>query len=139
MRESFLPSKWTPDAPALEPSHEMRPCPECGTEHLLPVDNLAETCFRCWRAANPFEGCPSIRIDAAGDDSRDPRRVKDGTAGFNVGLRGVETPIGKRPDGSTVLDYRPISHNEVGSNRRRRELAKRQGLEVRDGVYRGLK
>ena len=105
--------------------YEMRPCPACGREHLLRANG--DVCFRCWRAANPFQGAPGIRIDAAGDDSRDARRVADGTAGYNMGLGGVETRDG----------YRPIANREVGSNGSLREHAKRAGLvPYEKGVYR---
>jgi hypothetical protein len=107
----------------------MRPCPECGAEHLLPVDAPAEPCFKCWRARHPFEGVANARIDAAGEDSRLPERVRDGTASWNVGLRGVEGPDG----------YRPRTNREVSSNVNRRDLAARQGLECPErGVYRSV-
>ena len=129
VRRSYLPSKWTPDAPAIEATHEMRACPSCGREHLLPLDDAAATCFRCWRSEHPFEGCPAARIDAAGDDSTNPQRIREGTAGVNLGLRGVDGPGG----------YRPLTNREVSSNVKRRDLAARQGLETPErAVYRSV-
>lgn len=80
---------------------------------------------------------PGVRIDCAGDSSRDERRIADGTADFNMGLPGVDTVVGTRPDGKPKLAYRPLTHHEVGSNANAREIAKRKGLEmVGDGAYR---
>jgi hypothetical protein len=86
------------------------------------------------------------RIDAAGEDSRDPRRIADGTAHLNLGLPGVDTVVGTRRswdpklDGKPATEYRPITNQEVASNRNRRELAKRSGLDpIERGVYRGLR
>ena len=146
VRKAYFPTKWRPEVAAGPVSREMRPCPECGSEHLLPVDQPEAPCFRCWRAKHPYDGCTNARIDAAGDDARDPHRIREGTAGFNIGLRGVDTVVGVREcsdpnlNGKPRTDYRPITNHEVGSNVRRREIAARQGLEVRDrGVYRGLR
>jgi hypothetical protein len=80
---------------------------------------------------------PGVRIDCAGENAADERRIADGTAGFNIGLRGMDTVVGTRPDGKPMLEYRPLTHHEVGSNRNARELAKRQGLEMLgEGAYR---
>lgn len=103
--------------------YEMRPCPRCRSEHLL--ESPEELCFACWRADHPFQGVPGVRIDAAGDDSTDPKRVRDGTAIFNTGLPGVDTVIGTRKDGRPALAYRPLSNREVSSNANRREILKR--------------
>jgi hypothetical protein len=82
---------------------------------------------------------PGVRIDAAGEDARIPERVADGTAKFNVGLPGIDTIVGRRPDGKPKLDYRPITNHEVGSNRNARELAKRSNLEmIGAGSYRSV-
>jgi len=99
-------------------------CPSCGLEapqHFSP------------------RSVPSARIDSAGEDSADPRRIADGTAGFNLGLRGVEEQIGVRPDGKPMLSYRPLTNAEVSSNHARSERAKRQGMTPFEGkTYRPL-
>jgi hypothetical protein len=124
----------------IESSSEMRSCPGCGRESLLPIASLDERCFRCWRKANPFEGVAAARIDSAGEDSTNPDRVRDGSSTWNAGLYGVDTVVGTRPNGKPMTEYRPLTNNEVGSNRRRRELAKRQGLEPMErSVYRTLR
>lgn len=80
---------------------------------------------------------PGVRIDAAGESSTDPRRLADGSAHFNIGLPGVDTVVGTRPDGKPQLAYRPRTHHEVGSNANAREIAKRHGLEMMgSGAYR---
>ncbi len=85
------------------------------------------------------EGLPHARIECAADDAATPQRVADGTAKFNMGLPGVETVVGTRADGKPKLAYRPITHNEVGSNRNAREIAKRNGLEpMTAGAYRAV-
>jgi hypothetical protein len=82
-------------------------------------------------------GLPGVRIDCAGEAASIPQRVADGTAEFNMGLPGVETVVGTRADGKPKLAYRPLTHNEVGSNQNAREIAKRKGLEMAgDGAYR---
>ena len=67
-----------------------RICP-CGVEHLGLVADDTSRCFDCAKPANHYA---SIRfsVDATGEDSRNPARVKDGTAGFNMGLPPVTTP-----------------------------------------------
>lgn len=85
------------------------------------------------------DSLPGARIECAGDDVKNPARVADGTAQFNIGLPGVETVVGVRPDGKPKLAYRPITHNEVGSNRNAREIAKRNGLQPGgEGAYRSV-
>lgn len=82
---------------------------------------------------------PQARIDSAGEDSTDPRRIADGSAGWNLGLRGIDTVVGTRPDGSKMLEYRPLTNHEVSSNRARSEAAKRQGMTPMErGSYRPL-
>ena len=118
-------------------SWDKRACGACGSEHLLEVEGAL--CFNCDRASKPSRyDSLLILIDAAGDDSQDPRRVADGSYRFNVGLPGVETVIGTRPDGKPATSYRPISNNEVGSARKAKEIAKRAGLVPLDagGRYR---
>ena len=82
---------------------------------------------------------PGVRIDAGGEDARLPERVADGSAKFNVGLPGIDTVVGQRPDGKPRLAYRPITNHEVGSNKNAREIAKRNGLEmIGSGSYRSV-
>jgi hypothetical protein len=80
------------------------------------------------RNPNPYAGI-LCAIEIGAEDSTDPRRIADGTAGFNVGLPPVDTVIGHHPNGKPVIASRPVTHNELGSNRKRREYAKRHGLE----------
>ena len=97
-------------------------CPACG-----------DFCPQHFGAAS----FPGMRIDATGEDSGDPRRIRDGSSVFNLGLSGVETTIGTRADGKPKLAYRPLTHHEVGSRGKAREIALRQGLEpAGGGAYR---
>lgn len=85
------------------------------------------------------DGLPHARISCAGEDAAAAHRVADGTAKFNMGLPGVETVVGTRADGKPKLEYRPLTHNEVGSNRNAREIAKRNGLEpLGAGAFRAV-
>lgn len=82
---------------------------------------------------------PGLRVDCTGDDSGDARRVRDGSSIYNLGLGGVDTVVGKRPNGKPRLSYRPLTHHEVGSRRNAREIAFRQGLEpASGGAYRSI-
>lgn len=69
-----------------------------------------------------------MSIEVGCEDSRDPERVADGTASFNMGLPGIETVVGTRADGKPKTEYRAISNNELSTARARREYAKRHGL-----------
>lgn len=97
---------------------------------------------RCaWDVSQVFSArnLPGVRIDCAGESSRDAARIADGSADFNMGLRGVDTVVGTREDGKPKLAYRPLTHAEVGSNKNRQELAKRQGLiPAGEGAYRSV-
>ncbi len=107
-------------------SWEKRACAKCGTEHLAKALARVPLCFDC-REPSPF--CANVSIEVGCENSSDPRRIADGSARFNAGLPGVSTEIGKRPDGSAALSYRPITNDELGTARARREYAKRVGLE----------
>lgn len=127
------------------PLYDVR-CAEHGVNEVFRRINNPEP-FRCG-----VEGCsasvevvfsphsiPGMSIDSAAEDSRDPRRVSDGTAGFNMGLPPVETVIGMRKDGKPKLATRPVTNNELGSSRAVREYAKRNGLiPVSNGVKRAV-
>jgi len=138
----------SPLPPTDRPSsaeHEMRACVACGTDTLAALADTAPQCFRCYRAAHPFEGVPNARIDAAGDDSRDPRRIADGTAHLNIGMAPIETVVGTRVSGDPALHgrpalaTRPMTNHEISSNVKRRDLAARAGLTPMErGVYRPL-
>jgi hypothetical protein len=97
----------------------------CGRGSVL---EKYDACFDCANADNPFLGV-SCSIEVGAEDSRDQRRIADGSAGFNAGLPGVETVVGTRPDGKPRLEYRPVTNAEVGTGRSLREYAKRCGLE----------
>lgn len=121
-------------------------CESCGVlETTATVKEAADGALRCASCGNfaPQHfgpaNIPQMRVESAGEDSRDPARVADGTEKFNLGLRGVDTPIGKRPDGRPRLAYRPLTNHEAGSNRKIREIAKRQGLTpAYNGAYRPI-
>lgn len=117
-------------------------CADCGVNEILAsVQDVRANggrvpCGDCGALVEQYIGPRHgqyIRIDAGGEDSTDPKRVADGTAGFNMGLKGVDTVVGQRPDGKPRLAYRPFSNAELGSNRAIREEAKRQGLTPADG------
>lgn len=120
-------------------------CPACGVlETVATVQDAADGALRC-PACGDFvpqhfgpSSFPGLRVDATGDDATDPSRVADGSSRFNLGLRGIDTVCGTRPDGKPQLSYRPLTHNEVGSRRKAREIALRQGLEPAGGAYRSI-
>jgi hypothetical protein len=96
-----------------------------------------QRCFHEVEQIITSAGMPGVRIDCAGENSTSEQRIADGTAQFNMGLRGVDTVVGVRPDGKPKLEYRPLTHHEVGSNANAREIAKRTGLEMQgEGAYR---
>jgi len=110
-------------------------CPACGVlETLATVEDAGLGMLRCPGcgdfAAQHFgpSNAVQMRVDSSGEDSRDPRRVADGSASWNIGLPGVDAVVGTRPDGKPKLAYRPLSNHEVSSNRKRREIAARHGL-----------
>ena len=77
---------------------------------------------------------PGVRIECSGEPSSEPARVREGTAGINLGLRGVDEVVGVRKsndpnlDGKPKLRYRPVTTSEASSRHKVLELAKRQGL-----------
>lgn len=107
-------------------SWEKRPCVKCGTEHLVKALARVPLCFDC-SEPSPFSANVSIEVGC--ENSTDPRRISDGSSIFNAGLPGVTTEIGRRPDGSKALAYRPVTNDELGTARARREYARRAGLE----------
>ena len=116
-----------------------RACP-CGTVHLGLRDLDTSYCFDCGNARNEF-AAKEIRmsVDAVGEDSTHPVRIKDGTAGFNMGLKPVTKPTGKRDAyGQMKVESRPVSNNEVASTRALRERAKRDGLTFTGGAKRAI-
>ena len=99
-----------------------RVCNPCGAIHLGRLDDPSPQCFTCTHQRNPYTGI-RMSVEAEGEDSTNPQRVREGTSGFNLGLPGVT-----EPDGS----YRPISNNEVATARKRVEYAKRNNLSVQE-------
>lgn len=104
-----------------------RVCAYCGDETWRKISAPSVLCFRCDNVSNPMNKGFGLSIDTAGEDSTHPDRVADGTARFNMGLRGIDTQVGTRADGKPKLDYRPVSHNELASRRSIKEYAKRTG------------
>ena len=102
-----------------------KPCTECGA-----LSFMEPFCFDCKRAkyGSPYSFYASM--STAGEDSTNPSRVRDGTNIWNLGLPGVDIDQGKRKNGKRALDYRPISNNELPTNRARRDYAARHGCGV---------
>jgi hypothetical protein len=120
-------------------------CPLCGiVEVSAPMEfamagSLACSCGAPAPQVFTADHLAGVRIDAGGEDSPHPQRRHDGTAGINLGLKGIDTVVGQRADGKPKLDYRPLTNHEVGSNRKAREIAKQQGLiPMGGGRYRSL-
>lgn len=103
-----------------------RVCGDCGDITKDYADVAMPKCFNCKQKLNPF-GNIYLSMEAEGEDSTNPQRIREGTAHINLGVRGVEKEVGKNPDGSPKLEYRPITHNELATFRKRREHAKRTG------------
>lgn len=128
-------------APTVIPSmYGERVCGDCGVVH---VDSLAadvSRCFDCGQLRNPY-AAKAIRmsVDATGEDSTNPQRIADGTAGFNMALPPVTTKTGERDAfGQMKVSARPRTMNEVGSSRKLREVAKRANLTVLETSKRAL-
>ena len=121
-------------------------CSDCGVNEVIATVDEARAdalrCGYCGRPAPQFFASDRrfyASIENADEDARDPARVKDGTAKFNVGLFGRETVVGTRRDGKPKIAYRPIARNELPTNRAVREEAKRQGLTpVESGSFRAI-
>jgi len=76
-----------------------------------------------------------VRVDdmaSVGAERTDPR-----THRVNLGLGGQFVEVGRRADGSKIMDYRPTTSAEASSNKKAKEIARRQGLSPADsGRYR---
>jgi hypothetical protein len=107
-----------------------RSCSQCLGECLDYADVPKPLCFNCTHAKNVYaEKAIRMSVDASCDDSTNPQRVAEGTAGFNLGLPGVPgDAIGKDAYGQIKRKVRPVSNSEIGSARRLREMAKRANL-----------
>jgi len=118
----------------------MRVCDQCGTEHLGPVASDYSLCFDCANERNEYASKSiSMSVDAAGDDSTHPSRVKDGTSGFNMALPPVVTVLPEKDAyGQHKVSSRPVANNEVGSGRRLKEMAKRSNLTVMETPKRSV-
>lgn len=128
-------------APTVIPSmYGERVCGDCGVVH---VDSLAadvSRCFDCGQLRNPY-AAKAIRmsVDATGEDSDNPQRIAEGTAGDNLALPPVMEPTGVRDAyGQMKMKARPVTHNEVGGARGLREAAKRANLTVLETSKRAL-
>lgn len=111
-----------------------RVCGGCGAITKDYADKPMPECFDCSQKHNPYGGSIYLSVEAEGEDSTNPQRIREGTAHINLGVRGVETVVGKNPDGSDKLAYRPIAHNELQTARKRREHAKRTGSTMLEGT-----
>jgi hypothetical protein len=118
-----------------------RTCADCGSGHLDYPDVEPSRCFDCSQILNVF-ALKNIRcsIDAAGEDSSNPQRIANGTAGINMALPGVVTKWGKRNayGQRTVLEKRPVYNNEITSTRALKERAKRAGMTLAETPKRAL-
>ncbi len=105
-------------------------CPLCRAQFKDYPGTLA-VCFDCAHAQNAYAD-KGIRMsmDATGEDSTNPERVRDGTHIYNMGLPATDVEYGKRNAyGQRVVSRsRPVANNEIASARRARELAKRANL-----------
>ena len=107
-----------------------RECVDCGGSCLDYAGSRDPRCFDCSHRSNPY-AAKGIRmsVDAAGEDSTDPRRIADGSASYNYGLPGIPGEvIGKDAYGKTKREIRQVHNNEITSGRKLREMAKRAGL-----------
>lgn len=113
-----------------------RACGTCGREHLGQLAAETSYCFDHQPETEFLRNARSVRmsVEAEGEDSTLPQRVREGTAQYNIGLRGIDTVVGTRPDGKPALAYRPITHNELPTARARREYAKRTNCSPGENV-----
>jgi hypothetical protein len=118
-------------------------CATCGIkETVRPISERGP--FVCPDCGGPAEQRFSpehvhhARIDDmenVGAERRDPR-----THRVNLGLGGRFVEIGRRQDGSKVMDYRPITSAEASSVRKAKEIAREQNLTPADsGRYRSTR
>ena len=127
------------EAPDDVPSYREAKCAGCG-KATMARENEQPRCIACtnFRIDGPFSGI-SFRLEVGSEDSRDPRRVQDRTAGLNLGLPPVETVVGTRRDGKPKIATRPVTNNEVATGRARQEYAQRHGLTaVEKKTYRSI-
>jgi hypothetical protein len=108
-----------------------RKCSNCGSLTLDYASVVAPVCFSCSHESNPF-AAKAIRmsVDATGEDSTNPDRVRDGTNIFNMGLPAQDVQYGSKDayGQRKVVSMRAVANNEVASGRRQKEMAKRAGL-----------
>jgi hypothetical protein len=107
-----------------------RSCSRCSNACLDYSHVENPVCFNCTHSKNHY-AAKNIRmsVDASCDDSTNPVRLADGTAGVNLGLPGVPgEAIGKDAYGQIKRRVRPVHNSEIGSARRLREMSKRANL-----------
>lgn len=142
-REIPSPGLVVPGTMAQMPLYDVN-CATCGVgETSAPISEASDLrCPSCGESApQRFSeaNLGIVLIEAGGEDSPHAGRRADGTAGLNIGLPPVDRIVGTRPDGKPMIDSRPRTNHEVGSNRNAREIAKRHNLEpLSSGRYRSL-
>ena len=120
-----LSTDTTVSSPAVAEEWCERVC-GCGKIHIGKVAAETSKCFACSNLENPYaQKGIRMSVEAEGEDSTNPQRIREGTSHLNIGLRGIDTVVGTRPNGKPKLEYRPIANNELPTARARREYAKR--------------
>lgn len=118
-----------------------RYCDVCRAPMLEYASVEKPVCYDCNHEQNEF-AAKGIRmsVDATGEDSTNPQRVREGTQIFNMALPpvveeyGVRNAYGQR----TVKKSRPVANNEIASARRLKELAKHSNLTPQDTQKRAV-
>lgn len=124
--------------PDVENPYAHRSCPQCSRRHLL---KEGELCPWCQSPTDFLQKARSVRasVDAAGEDSTNPPRIADGTAGHNIALPGVAgEAIGKDAYGGIKREWRPVLNSEIASTRQLREMGKRAGLRLLEAPKRAV-
>jgi hypothetical protein len=107
-----------------------RYCITCRAQHQNYAEEPEPVCFDCGQTRNPY-AAKNIRmsVDATGDPSTNPQRIREGTAEYNMGLPPVAGEIiGRDAYGQIKRKRRPVHNNELASARRAKEMAKQANL-----------
>lgn len=118
-----------------------RECVDCGGVTLDYAAAVAPRCFTCSNAKNPYAAKNTrMSVDATGEDSANPDRIKDGTHIFNVALPSEDVEYGAKDayGQRKCVRMRPVANNEIASSRRLKEKAKRANLTPLDVQKRAI-